>query len=258
MEKTSVHYLEKPKLKDPVFIEGLPGIGNVGRAAAGYLVSELKAKKFAELYSPQFLPLVAIQKNGVAKMLKAEFYYVKGKNNDFIILVGDSQSVTLQGYYEICGAIMSVAKEFDVKLMVTLGGLGVESIPKEPRIIGAVNDEKILERFNKYGIIFDGSIVGTVIGASGLLLGMAKIDDIDGICLMAETIGFPVVITDPMAADSMLKILATIFDLKVDLTSLEKEIKDIEERIKKTEDMHKRMVSALMPEDKKEDTRYIG
>ena len=46
---TKITELEKPKLKDPVFIEGLPGVGNVGRIAAGYLVEELKAKKFAEL-----------------------------------------------------------------------------------------------------------------------------------------------------------------------------------------------------------------
>lgn len=258
MEKSVVKYLEKPKLKNPVLIEGLPGIGNVGRAAAGYLVSELKAKKFAELYSPQFLPLVAVQKNGVAKMLRAEFYYAKGKGNDFIILVGDSQSVTLQGYYEICGAIMSVAKEMEVQQLVTLGGLGVENVQKEPRIIGAVCDEKYLEKYKKFGVIFDGSVVGTVIGASGLLIGMANLEGMESVCLMAETIGFPVVITDPMAADAMLKMLIRIFDFKIDLTSLEKEINEIEGRIKKTEEMHKRMMSAMSPEEKKEDTRYIG
>ena len=45
---TEIRVLEKPKLNAPVFIEGLPGIGYVGRNAAGYLIEELKAKKFAE------------------------------------------------------------------------------------------------------------------------------------------------------------------------------------------------------------------
>ena len=58
--QTQVKILDKVKLKDPVLIEGLPGIGNVGRIAAGYLVSELNMKKFAELYSPHFLPLVIL------------------------------------------------------------------------------------------------------------------------------------------------------------------------------------------------------
>ncbi len=41
---TIVKYLEKPKLDNPIFIEGLPGVGNIGRVAAGYLVEDLKAK----------------------------------------------------------------------------------------------------------------------------------------------------------------------------------------------------------------------
>jgi uncharacterized protein (TIGR00162 family) len=259
MDRTVIEYIEKPKLKNPIFIEGLPGIGNVGRAAAGYLVSELKAKKFAELYSPQFLPLVALQKNGVAKLLRAEFYYCKGKKNDIVILIGDSQSVTLQGYYELCGAIMDLVEKLGVKKVITLGGLGVEGMPQQPKIIGAVNDESLLPKYKKYGIIFDGSLVGTIIGASGLLLGFAKTKGIEALCLMAETPGFPLVITDPIAADSMLKMLMKVVDVKVDLTRLENEIKELEERIKKTEEIHKRMVGSLIHgEEKKDDTRYIG
>ena len=34
-----------PKLNNPLFIEGLPGIGNVGKIAVDFLVEELKAKK---------------------------------------------------------------------------------------------------------------------------------------------------------------------------------------------------------------------
>lgn len=259
MDKSFVQYLEKPKLKDPIFVEGLPGIGNVGRASAGYLVTELGAKKFAELYSPQFLPVATLQKNGVAKLLKAEFYYCKGKENDLIILVGDSQSVNLQGYYDLCDAIMTVVSDYEIKQIITLGGLGVETIKGEPKIIGAVNDEKLLAKYKKYGIIFDGSLVGTIVGASGLLIGIAATKGIDGICLMAETPGFPLVITDPIAADAMLKMLMQVLDVKVDLTKLENEIKELEERIKKTEEIHKRMLGALTPgEEKKDDTRYIG
>ena len=39
---------KKPKLKNPTLIEGLPGIGNVGKIAADFIVDELKAKKDSE------------------------------------------------------------------------------------------------------------------------------------------------------------------------------------------------------------------
>ncbi len=53
MKETMIYLLERPpQLRDPVFIEGLPGIGLVGKLAADHLIQELGAVKFAELYSP--------------------------------------------------------------------------------------------------------------------------------------------------------------------------------------------------------------
>ncbi len=56
MDDIVIRYLEKPKLKNAVFVEGLPGIGNVGKLAAEHLIDELEAKKFAEIVSKHFPP----------------------------------------------------------------------------------------------------------------------------------------------------------------------------------------------------------
>ena len=257
MERTVVKYLEKPKLRKPVLIEGLPGIGNVGRISAGYLVTELKAKKFAELYSPHFLPLVVIQPGGVARLLKGEFYYYKGSKRDLIILVGDSQSITPQGYYEISGKIIDVAKEMKVSEIITLGGLGVEKIVKSPRIIGAANNEKLVRKYSKYGIVFDDTVAANIIGISGLLLGLAEIENIDAVCMLAETQGFPLVIADPIAADTMLRVLSKILNLKIDLSKLDAEARELEEKIRKTEELQKQMLEKLEKEEKTQ-LQYIG
>ena len=82
MVSTKIIMLKKPRLKNPIFIEGLPGVGNVGRIAAGYLVEELGAKKFAELYSPHFMPFVLLHQTSEIHMLRNEFYYWKGKKNE--------------------------------------------------------------------------------------------------------------------------------------------------------------------------------
>ena len=42
-----VKVYEKPKLENPVLLEGLPGIGFVANIAALHLIRELKAKLFA-------------------------------------------------------------------------------------------------------------------------------------------------------------------------------------------------------------------
>ena len=50
MKETVINEIERPDMKNVVFIEGLPGIGLIGKLAAEHLIQELDAKKFAELY----------------------------------------------------------------------------------------------------------------------------------------------------------------------------------------------------------------
>ena len=75
MKESTIKYLSKPKLKEPVLIEGLPGMGYVGKLAAEHLVAELKAQKFAELYSPHFPHHVYIEEEGVVRPVRNEFYW---------------------------------------------------------------------------------------------------------------------------------------------------------------------------------------
>ena len=68
----------KPKnLVKPIAIEGLPGIGNVGKLAVDFLIDELKAKK-----------LVTIHANGKLMFIKHGFHpkqrsFLNGNNMHF-------------------------------------------------------------------------------------------------------------------------------------------------------------------------------
>jgi hypothetical protein len=260
---TKIVELEKLKLKNPIFIEGLPGVGNVGRIAAGYLLEELKAKKFAELFSSHFMPFVLLHQSSAVHVLKNEFYHCKGKNRDIIILVGDSQSVDPEGHYEIAETILDYVEKLGVKEMITLAGLSVGEQSKEPKVIGAVSDPELLKKYANYGIDFDaGSRVGTIVGASGLLLGLGRSRGIKGICLLGETIGFPI-IPDPKSAESLLKILMKILNMKIDTSKLHKKVKEMEEFIKKVEEFQIKAMGQMMrppekPGEQKEKLSYIG
>ncbi len=229
--KTHVKILKKVRLKKPVLVEGLPGIGNVGRVAAGYLVNELKMVKFAELYSQHFLPLVVMHDDSTAQMLKCEFYYYRSKGNDIIVLSGDTQSMSPEGHYEICEKILEFAKELGVREIITVGGFAEAEAVKTPKVIGAVNDISLLSRYSKYDIDFGKNhTVGTIVGASGLLIGMASIHNIKGLCLMGETLGLPM-LTDPKAAEKVLEVLKKILKVNVNLKKLERTIKLMEDKI---------------------------
>jgi len=104
MEEIIISIIEKPKIKNVILIEGLPGVGNVGKLAAEHLIDELKAVKFADIYSKYFPPQVLVDDNGVVKLVNNELYYVKHNKKikkDLIFLVGDYQGLTPEGQYNL-------------------------------------------------------------------------------------------------------------------------------------------------------------
>ena len=70
MDKPYLRKLSKPTLENPVFVQGFPGFGNVGRIAAHLLIKFCDAKLFAELYSPTFPDYVSIDPKGICQFAK--------------------------------------------------------------------------------------------------------------------------------------------------------------------------------------------
>ena len=71
-----------PKLNNPLFVEGLPGIGNVGKIAVDFLVEEFKAKKLYSFFSYKFPHSVFVGENNLVEMPKVEIYYKQFKNKN--------------------------------------------------------------------------------------------------------------------------------------------------------------------------------
>ena len=102
MIETTIVEKQKLKIKSPILIEGLPGIGLVGKIAAATSSPSSTPEKVAELYSPHFPHQVIMQKNGVMRMIKNQLLpRAKGKKHDLLILVGDVQAVTSEAQYQV-------------------------------------------------------------------------------------------------------------------------------------------------------------
>jgi uncharacterized protein (TIGR00162 family) len=263
---TVIKVLEKPKLKNPILIEGLPGVGNIGRVAVGYLIEELGAKKFAQLYSEHFFPFVMLHENFQVHLLKNEFYYWKAKKagqRDLIFLVGDCQSLSTHGHYEVIEKVLDFVEKLGVKEMFTVGGLATGEVEEDPKIYGAVSDKALVKKYEKFGIDFSaGEKVGYIVGASGLFLGLGKERGMKGICMLGETSGFPIV-TDPRAAEVILDSLTKILKIKIDMSKLEQRVADMEKFMKKVENLQKKALMQISKEERapvegKEQLRYIG
>ncbi|MBU0497341.1 MAG: proteasome assembly chaperone family protein [Candidatus Thermoplasmatota archaeon] len=254
MDVVTINFIdEKPKLNNPIFIEGLPGIGNVGKLAVEHLIEVTKAKKFAELYSKDFPPQVFINPDGTVKLVNNEFYYRKATNKnqpDLILLTGDYQGLSSQGQYELVQSILNVVIELGVKRMYTLGGYGLGHDIKEPKVLFATTHKNLVKPMKEYGAIFrKNEPGGGIIGASGLLLGLGKLQGLEGVCFMGETPGY---LVDPNSAKAVLKILMKITKIKVDLSRLEDKAKEIEYIAQQLSEMEG------MGKERGDEIQYIG
>jgi uncharacterized protein (TIGR00162 family) len=252
MEKIKTVFHEEPQFDNPILIEGLPGVGNVGKLAAEHLLDQLKAKKFADIYSQYFPPQVVVDDEGVVKLVNNELYYSKadGKHPDLIILVGDYQGLTPEGQYDLSDHMMQLAKKFGVKMIFTLGGYGIGKMIEQPRVLGAATSKDLVDEMKSKGVIFSKGEPGSgIVGASCLLLGLGKVYGLKAVCLMGETSGYFV---DPKGAEAVLRILAGILNVEIDFSELESKAEQIDLITSKLKEIE------TPTEPKKEDLGYIG
>jgi uncharacterized protein (TIGR00162 family) len=187
MDKPYFRCFFEPKLEKPIFVEGLPGFGNVGKIAAQLLIEYTRAKVFAELYSPSFPDYVIVNKDGTCRPPRYEFYAASTENNQVIILTGDSQPSLedLLAHYDLCDEILDFAEKHGCKFIVTMGG--VPTPQSSGKVYVAATSEKLaLENVDKGAAIYGK---GRIMGATGLLLGLAKKRGWKGICLLGATTG---------------------------------------------------------------------
>lgn len=77
----TVYSKEKiPSLENPSLICGFPGTGFVGKVAIDYLIKQLSAVHFADIFSSFYSPQITIKQDGTSEIVKNSIYYVKTEN----------------------------------------------------------------------------------------------------------------------------------------------------------------------------------
>lgn len=213
----AIEIYEKPKLRNPVLIEGLPGIGFVANIVALHLIHELKTPCFAEILSASFQDLALITEAGGARSPINELYYHQSKNGgrDLIIWHGNTQALTTFGQYELCGHVLDIAQELGCRYLITLGGFKKEEVKPTPEVYCAATDHETLNEAIGLGAKI---MVGQIFGLAGLTIGLGKIRGFKGFSLLVETLGtYP----DANAARSALLALNKFLNMNVDLSRLD-------------------------------------
>lgn len=252
-----------PKFNRPVLVEGLPGIGNVGKVVADFLIDELDAKKIYDFFSYSLPNSAYVTEENLVELPKLEIYHKRCNGRDILLLTGDIQPLDEVSCYEFCDAVIDLFKGIGGTDIITLGGIGLAAPPRNPKVYATANNRKIISRYSKKVALNNRiyGVVGPIVGVSGILLGLGARRGVDAMSLLAETYGHPMYL-GIKGSRRMLKILAKALDLEVDMKQLDREIKsmenDILQRTSELADVSSEAAVQKITDKLRSDMRYIG
>lgn len=251
-----IRYTKKPRLKNPILIAAWPGMGDVALKAALYLRDKLNAVEFANFFSREhFSPSsVWVEEGviGVPTLPVGKFYFYKNPRGerDIIIFVSDAQPLIEKGY-DYASHIIDFAKTQKVELVYTFAAMPLPiEFGQASKVHGVATKKEILDDYAKAGV--KAMPTGQISGLNGLILGVAKEFQIDGICLLGEIPLYTIQIENPYASIAILSVLSGILNIPVDLSDLYKHAQKMNQEVEQLVDYLKNPAEEERPIDQKE------
>ena len=232
--KSPIKIYARPRLKNPVMLASWPGIGDVSMIVATYLLKKLDFKELGEIEPSYFFDATGVvaRDNIVEEphFPQSRFYYLKNPDgNDIILFIGEDQPIT-KGY-ELANCVIDVAARFQVQRIYTCAAaLSRIHHTEQPRVWGVVTSPDMAAELDKYELVQRGNL--QIAGLNGLLLGVTKERNIEGICLLGEVPVHATRLQNPVAALAVLRVLSKMLNIEVDFGELTQIANEAADRLK--------------------------
>ena len=211
---------EEVSSKNPMILEGFPGIGLVGNIVATQIVSELKMKQIGTIESRLFPPITVLY-DGIAK---APVRVYEEPQNDFIVILSDILIHPMVAN-DIGKTITNWAQSLNARLNIPIAGIA--TMREERTVFAAATSAEQLDLVkDKTETLVNGSISGI----AGSLLNESSISKLPALCLLGETQG-PT--PDPRAAARVIDVINDLVKLNISTQKLVEEADQIETELHK-------------------------
>jgi proteasome assembly chaperone (PAC2) family protein len=228
----STRIIERPSLKRPVLVASLPDMGQVGGMAPTYLITKLRAKKFAEITSLE-RPWVQYEK-GMIRVPKVEYAMYYHASSDLIIFTGAGQPENPAALFDLCEAVLDAASLVGpLRRVYTIGGSDGEKAKLASTVYACATDKELLEELRKHNVPLLEEREGAITWFNGVILAVAAERNIQGIGLYGK-VDDPRV-PQPLTVRNVLGLLITMGAIpEIDLSELEEEHRRAQEKLSGT------------------------
>jgi len=226
--KELVNIRSQPDLENVSLIVGWQeDAGKLGPKVIDYLNSHIRGKRFCEIKPVKFFPLggVAID-NNIARFPVSRFY--AGTRKDLVVFDSNQPS---HERYQFLNSVLDVGEYYcKIKELYTVSGtisLIAHTTPR--RLLAVFNQPEFQRRLRQHGLedmTWEGSPA-----INSFLLWLAQRRDIPGVSLWPEVAFYLAATEDPKAVKSVLSFFNGRFDLGLDFSGVDSQIKAQSEKI---------------------------
>jgi len=174
---------EEPEIKKPIIIAAMQDMGNVGNIVVNFINESLRTKTFrtAETQFPTYI----VDRGGYVDLPDEKWEY--RYTDDLIVFGGGKgQPQSNSELNELCQDVINTAKKYSAKFIYTLGGFHTNRIfNNEPKTYITTTSKELTKQME--GLNVETTPQKSIItGFNGLILGFAKMNNIQGIGMYGE------------------------------------------------------------------------
>ncbi len=225
-------FSRQPELQNPFLVVGWNGdVGSLGSSVTNYLNKKLGGQSFGEIEPIEFFPLAGVTiQDDLVQFPESRFYAFP--RNDLVVFRSDPPSYD---WYRFLSLILDAAENWQVKEVHTIGGMvsfGAHTAPRE--LMGTFNSPELKEELSAYNLNTEMNYEtppGQRPTLNSFLLWVAKRRNIPGLSLWVPIPFYLITLNDPKAEKRLLEFFNRRFDLGMDLSDLDGEIKNQNARL---------------------------
>jgi len=194
-----------------IMLFGFPDVGLVGVIAASHLISELKNLEEVAYMDSKLLPPLIVLHEGLPHSPIRIF-----GNQDILLAVSET-AIPADVIHQIMYALIDWGKNKNVKMMISLSGIPIQERQdvQELKVFAAASNSETLKKVQDLGVEILKE--GYMVGPQAIMLQRCAGIGLPALTLLAQCFfNYP----DPEAAAEVLKELAKITGLKVDVSTL--------------------------------------
>jgi uncharacterized protein len=206
--------------KNPVILEGFPGIGLVGNIVATQIASELKMKQIGTIESRLFPPITVLYDG----LTFAPVRIYEDPQNNFIVVLSDILIHPMIAY-DIGKSVINWAQSLNARLNIPIAGIATM---REQRTVYAAATGA--EQLNLVKDKAETLVTGSISGIAGSIMNESHISKLPALCLLGETQG-PT--PDPRAAARVIDVVSDVLQVDISTQKLVEEADHIETELHK-------------------------